>query len=57
VGGALYARRLDYDYYLTLPMRMILWAAHKEPDVKIHAPAATQIAREKGGTLQFAISA
>jgi hypothetical protein len=56
VGGALYARRLDYDYYLTLPMRMILWAAHKEPDVKIQAPAAAQIAREKGGSLQFAIS-
>jgi len=37
--GRLQDCRLDYDYYLALAIKLILWGARKEPEVKI-APAS-----------------
>lgn len=58
-GSALTASSLDYDYYLSLAIRAILWAAGKVPAVQIEAPDAprTVLQRESGGRVPFALSA
>jgi hypothetical protein len=57
-AGALGADTLDYDYYLALPIRTMLWAARREPEIEISAPQSLPtIARETGGKIEFAVSA
>ena len=58
-GSALTASSLDYDYYLSLAIRAILWAAGKVPAVQIETPEAprTVLQRESGGRVRFTLSA
>jgi hypothetical protein len=57
-AGALAADALDYDYYLALPIRTMLWAARREPKIEISAPQSpATIAREVGGKIEFALHA
>lgn len=50
------ARQLDYDYYLALASRAILWAAHKEPQVVVSGGAQSVIAVDRQGLSQSPVT-
>jgi len=45
--GAIKDCRLDYDYYLAIATRLILWGAQKEPPVQTRATAAPVISLDR----------
>jgi len=51
--------RLDYDYYLALAARLILWGARKEPEVTVSTPAGAMISGDReelaGNPLTFSL--
>ncbi|NCO36848.1 MAG: hypothetical protein AUJ92_00470 [Armatimonadetes bacterium CG2_30_59_28] len=59
MSGPLTVSPLEYDYYLLLPIRALLWAARKEPPVNILAPDPPLIVvdRAAGGEVRFALTA
>jgi beta-galactosidase len=56
--GPMRTGQLDYDYYLALAIRAILWGAKKEPPISIHADAAlvTAARDQLKGAVTFALS-
>ena len=46
-AGDVRACRLDYDYYLALAAKLILWGARKEPEVTVSTPAGAMVSGDR----------
>jgi hypothetical protein len=62
VRDGLKVRMINYDYYLGLTARLILWAAGREPDIAIRQPVWSRtddacMPGENDGTVQFSVHA